>query len=201
MSAATMIWPGSATFAQSSSSTVILQTETAGASSPELPYGVVQIVKLAQAKVSDGTIIAYIKNAGDSYGLNADQIIYLSQQGVSDAVIKTMLSQPKPAVVAATPATPALQPATSTALVAPTVTYIQPAPPTTYYYYQPYYYPYCYYPYVSLYWYSGARYSYGSGWHGGGYYNGWHGGGYHGGYQNGWHGGGYGGGWHGGGHH
>ena len=40
--------------------------------------------------------MAYIKNSGNSYGLNADQIIYLRQQGVSDAVITAMLNQPKP---------------------------------------------------------------------------------------------------------
>ena len=44
------------------------------------------------------TIIAYIRNSGNSYGLNADQIIYLRQQGLSDAVIRVMLSQPRAGV-------------------------------------------------------------------------------------------------------
>ena len=48
-----------------------------------------------KANVGDETIIAYIKNSGNSYGLNADQIIYLRQQGVSDAVVRTMLNQPQ----------------------------------------------------------------------------------------------------------
>ncbi|MFZ0827366.1 MAG: hypothetical protein WAO02_08070 [Verrucomicrobiia bacterium] len=172
-----------------------------------------QILKLEQAKISDDTIIAYIKNSGNSYNLDATQIISLRQQGVSDAVLTAMLSQPRGAVAAATvpmPSTPAPQvastavapgPATySTATVAPTVTYVQTVPTT--YYYQPYYYPsYGYYgwpyPAVSLsfgwggYW--GGGWHGGSGWHGGG---GWNGGGGHGG--GGWNGGGGG---HGGGHH
>jgi hypothetical protein len=163
-------------------------------------YGVPQIIRLSQAKVSDDTIIAYVKNCGLSYNLDADQIIYLRQQGVSDAVITTMLNQPKPAVIAYTPATPAPQPVASSAstqpasttssfpekgatllqnmntstqpvpttTVAPTVTYVQTVPTTTYYY-QPYYYPaYAWFPPVSL------SFAWGSGWHGGGYYGGWH---------------------------
>ncbi len=111
---------------------------------PQLSYGVSQIVQLAQAKVGDDTIIAYIKNSGNSYGLTVDQIIYLRHQGISDAVITTMLNQPKPAVAVATPTTPAPQPVASstattgsgstittasgsTATVAPMVTYVQTA--------------------------------------------------------------------------
>lgn len=149
---------------------------------PQLSYGVSQIVKLAQAKVGDDTMIAYINNAGNSYGLNADQIIYLKQQGVSEAVIMAILNQPKQGVAVATPATPAPQPVASstdttgsgstittasgsTATVAPTVTYVQTAPAATYYY-QPYYYPaYAWYPPVAL--------SLGWGW-GGGWHGGWH---------------------------
>ena len=52
------------------------------ASVPQLSYGVPQIIQLAQAKVGDDTIIAYVKNSGNNYGLTADQIIYLRQQGV-----------------------------------------------------------------------------------------------------------------------
>ena len=116
---------------------------------PQLSYGVSQIVKLAQAKVGDDTMIAYINNAGNSYGLNADQIIYLKQQGVSEAVIMAILNQPKQGVAVATPTTPAPQPVVSstditgsgstittasgsTATVAPTVTYVQTAPAATY---------------------------------------------------------------------
>jgi hypothetical protein len=190
-----------AALAQDSSALNTAPPAVAGTPVPQLAYGVPQILQLEQAKVSDDTIIAYIKNSGNSYGLNADQIIYLRQQGLSDAVITTMLNQPKPGVAAYTPATPAPPPVAPTApaapvpapTAAPTVTYVQTVPATTYYY-QPYYYPaYAVYPAVSL------SFGWGGGWGGyyhGGYYGGWHGGGY-----GGWHGGGGYGGWHGGGWH
>jgi uncharacterized membrane protein YgcG len=171
-----------------SAMTIVAQTV------PQLSYGVPQVLQLAQAKVSDSTIIAYIHNSGYSYGLDANQIIYLRQQGVSDAVINTMLTQPKNAAANVQTAPPPAD-QSSTAVVQPTVTYVQSAPASsvyvvpntqTYYYdstyYQPYYYPYYGYPAVSL------SFGFGGGWggyHGGG---GWHGGG------GGFHGGG--GGWH-----
>jgi len=164
------------------------QPAAASATVPQLSYGVSEIVKLAQAKVSDDTIIAYIKNTGNSYGLNAAQIIYLRQQGVSDVVITTMLNQPKPGAATATipmPTTPAPQPVASAAYEQTAVTYVE-TEPTTYYDYEPYYYP----VYSGYYWPWPVVVSYG--W--GGY---WHGGGWHGG---GWHGGGGRGGFHGGGH-
>jgi hypothetical protein len=114
-----------------------------------------QILKLEQAKVSDDTIIAYIKNSGINYNLNADQIISLHQQGVSDAVLTAMLSQPRPAAVTATVPAPASPPSqtysttipadTAMATDQPAAAYVQTVP-TTYYYYSysaPYFY---YYP-------------------------------------------------------
>lgn len=193
---------------QDTSTTTTVQV-TAPAPAPQLSYGTAQIVQLTQAKIGEDTIVAYVKNSGNSYGLDANQIIYLRQQGVSDAVITAMLNQPKPAVASApapadystvpAPTTPAPQVAappdgssasyTSTATVAPTVTYVQTVPTYPTYYSQPYYYPY-YYPYYGYY----PGVSIGWGWYGGG----WRGGGWRGG--GGWHGGG-GGGWHGGGGH
>jgi len=178
----------SASTALAQDSTTVAQPAVASATVPQLSGGVAQIVQLAQAKISDDTIIAYIKNSGNIFGLDANQIIYLRQQGISDAVITTMLNQPRPGVAVATPTMPAPQPVASTAYsgqvstatVAPTVTYVQTVPDTTYYYqpdYQPYYYPaYAWYPPVSF------SFGWGGGWGGG------------------WHGGGHGGGWHGGGH-
>ncbi|HWY31262.1 MAG TPA: hypothetical protein VNX46_10925, partial [Candidatus Acidoferrum sp.] len=189
-------------------------------STPQLPYGVAQILQLSQAKVSDDTIVAYVRNSGNSYGLDANQIIFLRQQGVSDPVITAMLNQPKAGVMAASeppPSSPtAAAPAdqtqatvassggstaayVSTATVAPTVTYVQSVP--TYYSSYPYYYGYGY-PYYRYGYYPGVSISLGyGGWYGGGYRyygGGWGGGGYHYGGGGGWHGGG-GGGWHGGG--
>jgi hypothetical protein len=176
-----------------SAMTVAAQNSPA-ASAPQLPYGVPQIIQLSHAKISDDTIIAYIHNSGNSYGLDANQIIYLRQQGISDNILNVMLNQPK---VASAPAQPATQPdnsstaQTSTAYAQPTTTYVQTVPSSqayvipdtqTYYYNayyaQPYYYPYPYYAWP----YPGVSVSFGFGgrWGGGG----WRGGGFHGG---GWH--------------
>ncbi|MGA9450028.1 MAG: DUF3300 domain-containing protein [Verrucomicrobiia bacterium] len=106
------------------------QDSTATTAAPQLPYGVSQIVKLAQGNVSDDTIVAYIKSTGNSYNLNTAQILYLRQQGVSDAVITTLLNQPQPGVATATVptlATPAPPPAASTASVQPTGPPLAPA--------------------------------------------------------------------------
>ncbi|HEY5044129.1 MAG TPA: hypothetical protein VIK53_19330 [Verrucomicrobiae bacterium] len=219
LTVAGLAWSASTAVAQDASASNARTPAAASAVVPQLSYGVPQILQLAQANIGDDTIIAYIKNSGNSYGLNADQIIYLRQQGVSDAVIRTMLNQPKPATAAATPP-PASQPEesstdnmaeTSTTTVAPTVTYIQTVPATTYYYYQPYYYPdYAWYPPVtfSFGWsgnWGGSHFGalrsggFGGGFHGGGFGGGVHGGGFGGGTRGGggFHGGG---GSHGGGH-
>jgi hypothetical protein len=201
MAIAGLALSASTALAQDSSAANTVRPAAVNAPVTQLTYGVSQIVQLAQAKVGDDTIIAYIKNTGNSYGLTVDQIIYLRHQGISDAVITTMLNQPKPVVAAATVATPASTstaetaplysprqreqiPAASTittasgstATVAPTVTYVQTVPDTTYYYQpyysQPYYYPaYAWYPPVSFSFGWGG--GWGGGWHGGGH-GGWH---------------------------
>ena len=204
-SIAILAWATPPLMAQDSAATTVVQPAPVSAPIPQLAYGVPQILQLAQAKVSDDTIFAYIKNSGNSYGLNADQIIYLRQQGISDVVITTMLNQPRPASAAVTPATPTPPPLASVAYngqvsmatVAPAVTYVQTAPDSIYYshpyyYDQPYFYPdYGWYPPMSFSfgWYGGG--GYGGGWRGGGsHVGGFGGGGFHGG----------GGGGHGGGH-
>ena len=80
-------------FSAPAQNTPAVSTAAASEPVPQLAYGVPQILQLAQAKISDGTIIAYIKSSGISYGLNASQIIYLRQQGISDAVITAMLGR------------------------------------------------------------------------------------------------------------
>ena len=69
------------------------QPVTTSQAAPQLSYGVPEVLQLSQAKVGDSTIITYVRNSGNNYGLNAAQIIYLRQQGVSDAVINAMLNQ------------------------------------------------------------------------------------------------------------
>jgi hypothetical protein len=125
---------------------------------PQMPPGLAEIVQLSQAKVGDETMIAYIKQSGNSYSLNAAQIIYLHQNGISDAVISAMLSQARPMaatsgieVSAASTPPPAAPPAVASQAVAPaptapSVTYVQ-TPPATYYYPPDYSYAYpAYYP-------------------------------------------------------
>src|SRR5665647_1501063 len=186
MTVAGLAWSASTVLAQDSSGANTVQPAAVNAPVPQLAYGVPQIVQLAQAKVSDDTIIAYIRNSGNGYGLNADQIIYLRLQGVSDAVLSAMLTQPRAGMPLPMPATPA-----------PPVTYVPSIPDTTYYsepyvyYTAPYYYP-------AYAWYPSVTYCYGwrGGWHGG-----WRGSAsvWGGGWRGGWHGSAPSGGWHGGG--
>ena len=54
--------------------------------SPELQ----DVVKLAQARMNDDVILSYVKTKGATFTLTADQIIYLSTQGVSQPVIAAL---------------------------------------------------------------------------------------------------------------
>src|ERR1700744_1811892 len=80
-------WYSGSTVAQSTPTATAPSTATSitapATAAPQLSYGVAQILQLTQAKVSDDTVVAYVKNSGNSYGLDANQIIYLRQQGVS----------------------------------------------------------------------------------------------------------------------
>jgi hypothetical protein len=157
---------------------------------PKLSYGVPQVLELTHAKIGDSTIIAYIRNSGIVYRLDASQIIYLKQQGVSEAVIAALINQ-RPRASAT--ATVAGQPATTYAQSVPSSTaYVVPYT-QSYYYYSPYYYPYYGYygwPFASIF------FSFG---YGGGHWRGYHGG-YH--YRGGHHGAGFhGAGFHGAGFH
>src|SRR5580700_972096 len=67
----------------STTATTVAPTTANNQTAPQLSYGVPQILQLAQAKVGDDTIVAYIKNSGTIYSLDASQIVYLRQQGVS----------------------------------------------------------------------------------------------------------------------
>jgi hypothetical protein len=192
--------------AQDSTTTSAAQTAPV-----QLSYGVSQIIQLSKAKVSEDTIVNYIRNSGSSYGMDANQIVYLKQQGVSDAVLNTMLNQPRQMAQAAPqPAYPTAS-STATVVAQPAVTYVQTVPSSTVYvipdtqtyqYYNNYYQPsYGYYPYYGGWGYPAVSFSFGfGGGYRGGYYRGGWGGGYRGGYSGGYHGGGggfhSGGGWH-----
>jgi hypothetical protein len=170
---AALAWGANIAQAQSSptatTSTGTAQPVAAAQAAPQLSYGVPEILQLNQAKVGDSVIINYIQNSGNNYGLNAAQIIYLRQQGISESVINAMLTQRSQSAPAAPVATAsssdssaAYSSQTSTAAAQPTTTYVQsdpsstvyvvPSTPTYYYSYPyPYYYPYYYgWPAVSL---------------------------------------------------
>jgi len=191
------------------------QPAAASQPAPQLSYGVPQVLQLVQAKVSDGIIVSFIQNSGTIYSLNAGEIVYLKQQGVSDPVLNTMLAQrsrltgstdPASTTASSTTAsaqayTPAPQPAvtyveTTPAYVPSSTVYV--IPDTQTYRYDAWFYGgypyYGYRPYAGYYGYSGSypALSFSFGW-GGNY------GGYHGGYNGSWHGGGGGGGFRGGG--
>jgi hypothetical protein len=146
----------------------------AAAAPPNLSYGVPQIIQLSQAQVSDSLIVSYINGSGNSYGLDAAQIVYLRQQGVSEPVINAMLSQPKPAVLAPAaagagapapmvvyaPVAPVAAPASSVSV------YVIPDTATYNYYARSHYYGNSYCAPVTI------GLGYGGRW-GGGYRNGW----------------------------
>jgi hypothetical protein len=183
---------------ESSTSTTAATTTPAAAqpaavsqAAPPLSYGVSEVVQLARANVSEDVVVNYVQNSGNAYGLDANQILYLKQQGVSDHVINTMLNQRGKLAVAAPTAPPpnysdanGVQIPTTTP--PPAVSYVQTAPPQTVYvipdtqtydYYAYYYQPY---PYYGGYYYGWPAVSFSFGY--GGHYGGWHGGGgFHGG--------------------
>ncbi|MBU6398732.1 MAG: hypothetical protein KGS61_00305 [Verrucomicrobia bacterium] len=57
-----------------------------------LPVGVQDVVKLAHGGIGDEVILAHLRSVGATYKLSADQILYLRDQGVSQAVIKALLA-------------------------------------------------------------------------------------------------------------
>ena len=181
--------------AQDSTTTSAAQTAPV-----QLSYGVSQIIQLSKAKVSDDTIVNYIRNSGSSYGMDASQIVYLKQQGVSDTIINTMLNQPRQLAPAAPQSAASTASSTATVVTQPAVAYVQTVPSSTVYvipdtqtyqYYNNYYQPsYGYYPYYSGWYYPPVSFSFGfGGGYRGGYYHGGWGGGYRGGYRGGggWH--------------
>jgi hypothetical protein len=82
----------------------------------DLSPGLAEIIKLAQAHIPEDTILAYIQNSGQTYNPSAEEILYLSDLGLSDKVVGALLNKPDAAVAAAAapPAPPAAAPAAET---------------------------------------------------------------------------------------
>ncbi len=157
-----------------------------------LSAGVPDVLRLAQAKIGDDTIVAFIESSKTAYKLSATEIIYLRQQGISDRVLTSMLMQrPKSAPVAAPTPPPASAPSNNLSASAPqyaanyvptspadgstSTIYVMPNSSPAYAYpnygYYPYaggYYGYAY-PWLSLAYGVGVGYG-GWGCYGGGYY-------------------------------
>ena len=110
---------------------------TVKADSVSVSPGLAEVVKLAQAGVSEEVMLAYVDKYTGSFSVGADQILYLNDLGVSSTVITAMLKHdgntsvtanvaaPAPAVTTA-PATPVYTEAT-----APTVATAVAPPPTS----------------------------------------------------------------------
>ena len=71
------------------------------ASTPKLPYGVEDVLKLSRAQVSEDLTLSFIQSSGTIYDLRPNVIVYLKEQGVSDKVINAMIDQRKKAMEAA----------------------------------------------------------------------------------------------------
>jgi hypothetical protein len=66
-------------------------------SQPSLTPWTREIVKMAQSGVDEGVMIAFVQNSG-TFGLGADQIIYLRDIGISDQTIYAMLQHDREVV-------------------------------------------------------------------------------------------------------
>jgi len=55
--------------------------------------GVAEVMRLAEAVTTDEVILAYIQNSGSTFNLNADQILFLRDNGLSTPVITAMLNR------------------------------------------------------------------------------------------------------------
>lgn len=86
----TLTVPGSVFQAQAQYTTIGEPTKRAA---PALPYGVEDVLKLSLAGISETVILRFIEVSGIVYQLEVEHLIYLRDQGVSDAVINAMLAQ------------------------------------------------------------------------------------------------------------
>ena len=52
-----------------------------------------QVIKLTQAGVSEGVIMAYVANSGSTFNLDPDKIIYLKDIGAPDELVTAMMQR------------------------------------------------------------------------------------------------------------
>ena len=92
-----------------------------------LPAGVEDVVKLTRAGMSEDIILTKVRQNGVPYNLTTDQIIYLSNQGVSQNVLSALL-QGNSADQKSPPANPSMPSPVPTTLPAPVETAAPPTP-------------------------------------------------------------------------
>lgn len=85
------------------------QSVASSAKTPLSPWAS-EIVKLARAGIEDGVILSFIDNSG-TFNLGAEQIIHLSQQGVSSEIITAMLQHDADVISGVRPLTISSEPA------------------------------------------------------------------------------------------
>jgi hypothetical protein len=118
--------PGTVTNAPDTDPEAILEVKPAAG---KLPAGfqpsesLREIVKMAQAGVSEEVLLTYIRNAGKAFHPSPEDIIFLNDLGVGEAVLKALIdsrdgssvaaAKPAPAAEATTPAAAATAPATT----------------------------------------------------------------------------------------
>jgi len=62
-----------------------------------LPPVAAEVLRMSEAGISDDVITAYIQNSANTYSLDADQIVYLRDVGVSSAVLNALTAHSQPA--------------------------------------------------------------------------------------------------------
>jgi hypothetical protein len=116
--------------ASSPSPPTLTQNDPPAEAEPTLPAdlspGLAEIIKLAQAHVDESVILAYIKNSGQVFSPTADEILYLSDLGLSQDVIGTLVKTAPPSPVSPTAKEIAI--ATVTTPMAPSAPSSQPPP-------------------------------------------------------------------------
>jgi Family of unknown function (DUF6600) len=70
-------------------------------SATNLPPAIQDVIKLTRAGITEEVILAELQRAGVSNKLSPDQLIYLSNQGVSQNVIRALVQREEPGLAAA----------------------------------------------------------------------------------------------------
>src|SRR5215471_8464742 len=71
-----------------------------------LPPVPTEVLRMSQAGMGDEVIISYIQKSDNPYTLDADQIIYLHDLGISSEVLNTLVNHVGPAANNAPPGAP-----------------------------------------------------------------------------------------------